>query len=258
MEKALTWNDGGSLYNVMTVQGSGLATVVDALAAIKKIVFTDQEMSLANLADVLNQNFDGNENLQNRLKYHLPKFGNDIEWVDWLAQKVVKIFCDEVAAQNNGNYIYNFLPTLSTDRDFTGMGKIVGASADGRNAGDPISENQSPTLGAEREGITALLNSVSKIPFNRITGGPLNLKIHPSAVQGEDGLKALAALLKTYMEMGGLQVQLNILSRQQLLDAQKHPEKYEGLCIRVTGYSAYFVQMGKKAQDEVIRRTEIA
>jgi formate C-acetyltransferase len=258
LEKALTWNDGGTLYNVMTVQGSGLATVTDALAAIDQMVFSDQEMSLAGLADVLNQNFDGNESIQKRLKHHLPKFGNDIEWVDRLAHRVVNIFCDEVAAQNNSNYIYTFLPTLSTDRDFTGMGEILGASADGRNAGDPISENQSPTLGAEREGITALLNSVSKIPFNRITGGPLNLKIHPSAVQGEDGLKALAALLKTYMEMGGMQVQLNILSRQQLLDAQKHPEKYEGLCIRVTGYSAYFVQMGKKAQDEVIRRTEIA
>jgi pyruvate-formate lyase len=108
-------------------------------------------MSLAGRADVLNQNFDGNESLQKRLKFHLPKFGNDIEWVDRLAQRVVNIFCDEVAAQNHSH-----------------------------------------------------------------------------------------------------------LSRQQLLDAQKHPEKYEGLCIRVTGYSAYFVQMGKKAQDEVIRRTEIA
>ena len=258
MEEALTWNDGGTPYNVMTVQGSGVATVVDSLAAIHQIVFTDREMSLAGLADVLNQNFAGDEPLQTRLKYHLPKFGNDIEWVDRLARKVVDIFCDEVAAQNNGDFIYTFLPTLSTDRAFTEMGEIVGATADGRKADEPISENQSPTLGAEREGITALLNSVSKIPFKRITGGPLNLKIHPSAVQGQDGLRALAALLKTYMELGGMQVQINILSRQQLLDAQKHPEKYEGLCIRVTGYSAYFTQMGKKAQDEIIRRTELA
>lgn len=258
MEKALTWNDGGTLYNVMTVQGSGIATVVDSLAAIQQLVFIDREMSLAGLANVLKQNFEGNEILQNRLKYRMPKFGNDIEWVDRLAQKVVNIFCDEVAIQNKGDYLYTFLPTLSTDRDFTGMGNILGASADGRHAGELVSENQSPTLGAEREGVTALLNSVSKIPFNRITGGPLNLKIHPSAVEGEDGLTALATLLKTYMELGGMQVQLNILSRQQLLDAQKHPEKHEGLCIRVTGYSAYFTQMGKKAQNEVIGRTELA
>ncbi len=178
--------------------------------------------------------------------------------MDALAQKVVNIFCDEVAARNNPDYIYTFLPTLSTDRAFTDMGQNLTASADGRKAGDPISENQSPASGADREGVTALLNSAAKIPFNRITGGPLNLKIHPSAVQGPDGLKALAALLKTYMDIGGMQVQLNVLSRQQLLDAQEHPDKYEGLCIRVTGYSAYFVQMGKTAQDEVIRRTELA
>jgi pyruvate-formate lyase len=137
------------------------------------------------------------------------------------------------------------------------MGEIVGASADGRKAEDPISENQFPTLGAEREGITVLLNSVSKIPFNRITGGPLNLKVHPSAVQGDDGLQALAALLKIYRKLGGMQVQPNVLCRQQLLDAQKHPENYEGLCIRATGYSAYFTQMGKKAQDEIIMRIEL-
>jgi trans-4-hydroxy-L-proline dehydratase len=258
MEKTLTWNDGGTPYNVLTVQGSGVATVADSLAAIHQIVFSDQEMSLTGLAEVLNQNFADAQPLQDRLKYQLPKFGNDVEWVDQLARKVVDIFCDEVAAQNSDDFIYTFLPTLSTDRAFTDMGEIVGASADGRKAKDPISENQSPTLGAEREGITALLNSVSKIPFNRITGGPLNLKIHPSAVQGKDGLQALAALLKTYMELGGMQVQLNILSRQQLQDAQKQPQKYEGLCIRVTGYSAYFTQMGKKAQDEIIMRTELA
>ncbi len=258
MEKALTWNDGGSLYNVLTVQGSGLATVADSLAAIDQMVFQDRQMALTDLADVLDQNFDGHKELQNRLKYHMPKFGNDIDRVDELAQKVVNIFCDEVAARNNPDYIYTFLPTLSTDRAFTDMGQNLAASADGRNAGDPISENQSPASGADREGVTALLNSASKIPFKRITGGPLNLKIHPSAVQGPAGLKALAALLKTYMDIGGMQVQLNVLSRQLLLDAQKHPEKYEGLCIRVTGYSAYFVQMGKTAQDEVIRRTELA
>ena len=257
MEKALTWNDGGTPYNVLTVQGSGIATVADSLAAINQIVFTEGEMSLADLADAVNQNFAGSESLLDRLKYQMPKFGNDIEWVDRLAAQVVDIFCDEVAAQNDSDFIYTFLPTLSTDRAFTEMGEIVGATADGRTTGEPLSENQSPTHGADREGATALLNSVSKIPFDRITGGPLNLKLHPSAVQGEDGLKALAALLKTYMELGGMQVQLNILSRQQLLDAQKHPEKYEGLCIRVTGYSAYFTQMGKKAQDEIISRTEL-
>jgi formate C-acetyltransferase len=105
-------------------------------------------------------------------------------------------------------------------------------------------------------GLTALLNSVSRIPFHKITGGPLNLKIHPTAARGEDGLKALTALLKTYLENDGMQVQINVVSREELLDAQIHPEKHRGLCVRVTGYSAYFTEMGRKAQDEVICRTE--
>jgi formate C-acetyltransferase len=106
--------------------------------------------------------------------------------------------------------------------------------------------------------LTALLNSGSRIPFHRITGGPLNLRIHPTAVEGHGGVKILAALLQTYLETGGMQVQINVVSKEQLLDAQKNPDRYRGLCVRVVGYSAYFVQMGRKAQEEVIRRTEHA
>jgi formate C-acetyltransferase len=105
-------------------------------------------------------------------------------------------------------------------------------------------------------GLTALLNSAARLPFHRVTGGPLNLRIHPSVVKGEEGLRAFAATLKTYFERGGMQVQVNVASKEQLLAAQQDPNKYRNLCVRVTGYSAYFVQMGKKAQDELIRRTE--
>jgi len=256
MENALTWNDGGILYNVMTVQGSGIATVVDSLAAIEKLVYQDKEMSLLQLSEVLHDNFEGQEVLRSRLINRFPKFGNDIQIVDELASRIAHIFCDEVARQNEGEHLYLFLPTLSTDRDFTGMGRIINATPDGRRAGEPISENQSPTTGMDTNGLTALLNSVSHIPFEKFTGGPLNLKIHPTAVQGGDGLKALAALLKAFLEHGGMQVQINVVSKEELLDAQIHPEKHQGLCIRVTGYSAYFTQMGRKAQDEVVCRTE--
>ncbi len=157
---------------------------------------------------------------------------------------------------NSDDYLYSFYPTLSTDRDFTGAGEGVGATPDGRSAGEMISENQSPTVGMDKEGLTALFNSLSKIPFDRITGGPLNVKLHPSAVQGEKGLEAFAAAVKTFMRDGGLQVQVNVVSREELLNAQEHPDRYPDLCVRVTGYSAYFVQMGKKAQDELIARSE--
>ena len=136
------------------------------------------------------------------------------------------------------------------------MGQDVGATPDGRGAGDPISENQSPSEGADTEGLTALLNSTAHLPFDRITGGPLNIRIHPSAVKGENGLQIFATVLKTYLDKGGMQAQINIVSKEQLLEAQRNPNKYKNLCVRVTGYSAYFVQMGKQAQDELIARTE--
>lgn len=256
IDRALTWNDGGSIYNIITIQGSGLATVVDSLAAIEQLVFRDKAMSLEELVTIMKRNYSGYEDLQLKLRYRFPKFGNDIEWVDELARKVVSVFTEEVEKQNEGDHLYTFLPTLSTDRDFTTMGRVIGPTPDGRFSGDPISENQSPTLGCDKSGLTALLNSLSKVPFDRITGGPLNLRIHPSAVKGSSGLLALCNLLKTYMEKGGMQVQINIVGKEQLIEAQKCPEKYRNLCVRVVGYSAYFVQMGKKAQDELIQRTE--
>ena len=136
------------------------------------------------------------------------------------------------------------------------MGKDVGATADGRRAGEQLSENQSPTNGADTSGLTAMLNSLSRIPFKGITGGPLNLRLHPTAVAGEDGLKVLSALLRTYMEKGGMQMQINVVDADTLRDAQENPDRYRTLCVRVTGYSAFFVEMGRKAQDELIARTE--
>ncbi len=256
VDNATTWNNGGTKYHKITIQGSGMASVVDSLATVEQLVFRDQEMSLKELVEILRSNYAGQEFLQARLSKRMPKFGNDIAWVDELARKVTDIFCDEVSHVNSSNYVYTFFPTLSTDRDFTTMGRDVGATPDGRRADQQISENQSPTEGADREGLTALLNSVARLPFHRITGGPLNIKLHPSAVKGKNGLEMFATALQTYFAKGGMQVQINVVSKEELLDAQKHPHKYKNLCVRVCGYSAYFVQMGKKAQNELIHRTE--
>jgi pyruvate-formate lyase len=256
IDNATTWNNGGTKYHKVTIQGSGLASVIDSLAAIEQLVFRNQEMSLEELVNVLRNNYEGNDFLQAKLSKKMPKFGNDIEWVDELGARVVDVFCDEIQRVNSSKYLYTFFPCISTDRDFTTMGKDVGATPDGRYAGQQISENQSPTQGADMAGLTALLNSVARLPFERITGGPLNMRIHPSAVKGENGLNMFAIALDTYFKKGAMQVQINVMSREQLLDAQQNPHKYKNLCVRVTGYSAYFVQMGKKAQDELINRTE--
>lgn len=256
IENAVTWTEGGTKYHKIVAQGSGLSTVVNALYAVEQIVFKDKEMSLPELAQVLRDNYQGREQLAQKWKVKLAKFGNDIDEVDKYAKIVTDMFVRAVDKYNGPQYLYQMWPTYSTDRDFTTMGRYVGATPDGRFAKEQLSENQSPDEGTDLSGLTAMLNSLSKVPFYRITGGPLNLKLHPSAVSGEEGLKAMCALLKTYMQKGGMQLQVNVLDAETLKKAQLEPDKYRSLCVRVTGYSAFFVEMGKKAQDEMIKRTE--
>jgi trans-4-hydroxy-L-proline dehydratase len=256
IEDAVTWNDGGTRYHKITVQGSGLATAIDSFAAVEQLVFRDRSLTLTELDEILKRDWAGHEDLRARMVRKTPKFGNDVEWVDALGRRVADVFCDEVAACNDPRYLYAFFPCISTDRDFTTMGQWVGATPDGRRAGQQVSENTSPTEGTDASGLTALLGSVARLPMHRFTGGPLNVRLHPSAVAGPRGLENLAAALQTYFEAGAMNVMVNVVSKDELQDAQIHPEKYRGLCVRVTGYSAYFTQMGKRAQDELIRRTE--
>ncbi len=256
IEHAVTWTEGGTKYHKIVNQGSGLATAVDALYAIDQICFVKKEMTLAQLRDVLKNDFEGQEMLSVRWKNKLQKFGNDIDDVDKYAKIVTDMFIRSIDESNGSQYLYQMWPTYSTDRDFTTMGTYVGATPDGRKAKEQLSENQSPTNGKDLSGLTAMLNSVAKIPFNVITGGPLNLRLHPSAVAGEEGLSVMCALFETYMERGGMQLQVNVVDAETLKAAQVDPEQYRSLCVRVTGYSAFFVEMGKKAQNELIARTE--
>ncbi len=256
IEDAVSWTLGGTKYHKITAQGSGMATVVDSLYASEEVVFNRKEMSLKEFATVLANNFAGHEALQQRLRRRLAKFGNDEDQVDKYAKTVVDIFCDCIREVNGQEYLYHLIPTLSSDRDFTTMGGWVGATPDGRSHGERLSENQSPSEGKDTGGLTAMLNSLSKVPFHRVAGGPLNVKVFPGSISGDAGLRNFAALITTYFENGGLQMQFNIVDRDQLVEAQNNPDKHRNLCIRVTGYSAFFVQMGAKAQAELIARTE--
>lgn len=258
IENKVTWTEGGTKYHKIVTQGCGVATVINSLYAIDEIVFQKKEMTLPQLAKILRNDYEGQEFLAEKYKRKLAKFGNDIDEVDRYAKIVTDIFIRAVQTYNGSEYLYQMWPTYSTDRDFTTMGYEVGATPDGRRAREPLSENQSPAEGTDISGLTAMLNSVARIPFEYITGGPLNVRIHPSAVAGEDGLEAMCALFETYMENGGMQLQVNVVDAETLKRAQKEPEKYKTLCVRVTGYSAFFVEMGKKAQEELIRRTEQA
>jgi len=275
IERACDWMAGGVDYHNCLLQLSGLATAIDSLAAVVYLLFdvgrnshfdtvvyllfdeqavSDKEFAVTKeeIALALEANFEGYEALQARLAI-APKFGCDETLPDVLAGDLVEGICNEIADANRlAKRRYQMIPCISTDMNHITMGRNTGATPDGRRSGEPISENQSPAPGRAKNGLTAMFNSLLHLPFKRITGGPLNVLVHPTLVRGKEEL--LGKALRTYLDRGGLQVQVSTVDKEVLLDAQVHPERYRDLTVRVTGYSAYFVDMSKGAQDEIIRR----
>ena len=256
IENGREWRLGGAKYWHKMQYGSGIATVADSLAAIQKMVFESKEISLAELRTILNANFQGYEPIRQRLLNRCPKYGNDDDYVDEIAVRVANMFCDEVVRCNEVPHSITFWPEIYTYHQNKPLGAQLGATPDGRKRGENISENQSPNYGMDLNGATACLSSIAKLPAHRTPGGGTNLKVHPSMVNGEDGLEALSNLLKTYFEKGGLHLQLNIIDSSTLREAQERPDEYKTLSVRVVGYSAYFVALSKKAQNDIIQQTE--
>jgi formate C-acetyltransferase len=256
VENGREWRLGGTKYWHKSQHGVGIATVANSLAAINEVVFESGDLSLAELRDILNADFEGHEPLRQRLLNRCRKYGNDDDAVDALAARVAEMFCDEVVRCNEAPHDIRFWPEVYSYHNNRRLGSQLGATADGRKRGESISENQSPSYGSDVRGVTACLRSIARLPTHRTPGGGTNLKLHPSAVRGEDGLEALSGLLKTYFHLGGQHLQLNILDSEVLKRAQRHPEEYKTLSVRVVGYSAYFVTLTREAQDDIIRRTE--
>lgn len=185
-----------------------------------------------------------------------PKFGNDIDEVDYLVRKVALIYCEEVQKYKNPRG-GSFQPGLYPVSANVPFGLDTKASADGRYAGEPLADGVSPTSGRDQNGPTAAMNSVAKLDHHIASNGTLlNQKFHPSALSGEEGLRNLSALVRGYFEQKGMHVQFNVISRETLLDAQNNPEKYKNLVVRVAGYSAHFVSLDKTIQEDIIARTE--
>ncbi len=256
IENGREWRLGGTKYWHKSQHGSGIGTVADSLVAIQQIVFDSGEMTLADLRDVLNADFEGHESLRQRLLNRCPKYGNDDGEVDAFAVRLADTFCDEVVRCNEVPHSMRFWPEIYSYHNNRRQGSELGATPDGRKRGEAISENQSPSYGMDLAGATACLRSMAKLPFHRTPGGGTNLRLHPSAVRGEKGLEALSDLLKTYLHLGGQHLQVNVVDGEMLREAQKRPEEYRSLSVRVVGYSAYFVTLAKDAQDDLIRRTE--
>ncbi len=256
IENGREWRLGGTKYWHKSQHGCGIGTIADSLAAIQKMVFESDELTLTELRDILNANFEVYEPLRQKLLNRCPKYGNDDNSVDAIAVKVANIFCDEVIRCNEVPHSVRFWPEIYTYHHNKGFGANLGATPDGRKKGENISENQSPSYGMDMKGVTACLNSMAKLPVHRTPGGGTNLKLHPSAVKGKEGLEALSNLLKTYFNKGGQHLQLNIIDSSTLKEAQQHPDEYKALSVRVVGYSAYFTTLSRKVRDDIIERME--
>jgi formate C-acetyltransferase len=249
------YNNGGARYNTNYIQGVGIGTITDSLAALKFHVFEHKTFALPEFLKILRQNFDGDEKTRLLLVNKTPKYGNDDDYADSLMQWTFDAFYDSVNGRKNtkgGVYRINMLPTTC----HVYFGSVTGATPDGRMAGTPLSEGISPVQGADRKGPTAVLKSAGKMDHVRTGGTLLNQKFTPQLLADEKGIDSLSHLVRSYFTLGGHHIQFNVVNAQTLREAQAHPEQYRDLIVRVAGYSDYFCDLGKSLQDEIIARTE--
>lgn len=255
--KGKDYHDGGARYNTSYIQGVGVGTITDALTSIKYNVFDRKSLSMEQLLEALQGNFEGKEVLRQRLINKTPKYGNDDDYADEVMVSVFEAYYDAVNGKPNtkgGTYRINLLPTTV----HIYFGKVTGATADGRKASEPLSEGVSPVQGADRHGPTAVVKSVAKMDHLRTGGTLLNQKFTPRLLADEEGIVKLAHLVRSYFKLDGHHIQFNVVTAETLREAQKHPERYRDLIVRVAGFSDYFVDIGSELQEEIIRRTEHA
>ena len=235
----------------------GMINVADSLAAIRKLVFDDKRVSMSQLKRALEANWLGTEYANVRKMFlSAPKFGNDDDYVDSIAAELYR-FWAETAATFDTALGGKHIPTAISITSHQPGGALTGATPDGRSAGEILADGtMSPMRGMDTGGPTAVLKSAMKIDQVPYQATLLNMKFHPSALQTTEDLTKLSYLIKTYFDFGGKHIQFNVVDRDTLIDAQEHPENHRDLIVRVAGYSAYFVQLGKAVQDEIIGRTE--
>lgn len=265
IERGLSIKEGGAVYDFISGLQVGIANLGNSLAAIKKLVYEDQVISREDLWQAILSNFDGNQGeiIRNTLIYKAPKFGNDIDYVDELLVAAYNEFIEELSRYKNTRYnrgpigggYYAGTSSISAN---VPQGSSVGATPDGRKAREPLAEGCSPSHGTDVNGPTAVYKSLGKLPNDQITGGVLlNQKLSPDSLAKEEGIEKLIAMMRTFFnDFKGFHVQYNIVSKETLLKAQKDPQKYRDLIVRVAGYSAFFHVLSPDTQNDIIARTE--
>ncbi len=256
MDRGMDVTAGGAVYNFSGIQMIQVANLADSLAAVKKLVFEDQSVGKKELLNALQTNFEGNDVLRAKMLYKVPKYGNDIDWVDELGVKWAQYFKKSLSKYSNyrGGKYHTGMYTVSAH---VPMGENVGASPDGRYAGTPLADGgMSPVYGRDIAGPTAVLKSVSKLDKSFTTnGGLLNMKFLPEFFRTETGIDKFAKFLRAFVDLEIPHIQFNVVRKEDLIAAQKNPEQYRSLTIRVAGYTAYFTELADELQNEIIART---
>ncbi|MCX6844850.1 MAG: formate acetyltransferase [candidate division WOR-3 bacterium] len=256
VERGLSLDDGGAVCNgTPTTLSTGLVNVANALSTVKQLVDDDRVCTLDELRAACRANWEGHDDLRRRA-LAAPKWGNNDDRVDGIYQQLFETYCDYVSRQ--ANYLGQpYDPSMLAISTHTPFGKACLATPDGRYAGESLCDGvTSPQPGTDTHGPLSVLLSAGKVDHTRIRGGLHNLKLHPSALRGIEGARKLLALIRTYFEYPGFQLQFNVVDTAMLRDAQAHPQNYRDLIVRVAGFSAFFVELSRSIQDQIIARTE--
>jgi formate C-acetyltransferase len=256
LDNGLDMTQGGVKYNFGSLSARGLATVANSLTAIKKAVFDEKWISMSDLLTALSTNFRNNEVLRQRLIHKIPKYGCNLKEADDMARWVADQFCEEVLKQKSmrGG---SFRPGFFSYGMHVFDGMMLGATPDGRLAGEPVSNSSSPSNGTERSGLIAVLNSNARLPYEKMSNGSsLNIRLSPSMFSTSESREKFIGLLKGFVMNGNMHMQLNVIDGDTLRDAQQRPQIYTDMVVRVSGYSAYFTDLGRPLQDDLIKRTQ--
>lgn len=255
ISNAKDYNAGGARYNTNYIQGVGIGTVTDCVASVKYNVFDEKNFTMEELIDAMEHDFEGYDYIYSLVHDKTPKYGNDDDYADELMREIFDLYHDTIIGRPNmkgGKYGVDMLPTTC----HVYFGDVILATPNGRKAHKPVSEGISPEKSADTNGPTAVIKSCAKMDHLATAGTLLNQKFTPNVVAGEAGLNNMASLVRSYFAMDGHHIQFNVVDRQTLIEAQKHPEDHKDLIVRVAGYSDFFRNLDKPLQDEIIERTE--
>ena len=255
IEKGKDYYSGGARYNTTYIQCTGLGTITDCFTTIKKHVFEDHRYTMDQILAACDKNFKGEEQMRQYIRNHTPFFGNDDEYADTIAVKVYNDLVDAIEGRPNTRGGQTHLNMLSTTCH-NYFGSVCGATPNGRFAHFAISDGTSPAHGSDSHGPTAVIKSLGKLDQTKSGGTLLNVRFTPALFKRDEDIKKCASLVRTYFKFGGHHIQFNIVDTETLRDAQKHPDQYKDLLVRVAGYSDYFNDMTEQLQNEIIARTE--